>query len=105
MATYVFSYRNPKGYVPSPVTRAKWFDWFDDMGNALVDIGQPVGNRQTLGNCSPDSTELGGYSLVDAPDLDAAAAIAKGCPHLTGDGGVEVGELVELQPDARLSAG
>ena len=32
-------------------------------------------------------------------------AIAKGCPHLDRDGGVEVGELADLQPDARLTAG
>jgi hypothetical protein len=43
--------------------------------------------------------------MVTAPDLQAALAIAKGCPHLDRDGGVEVGELADLQPDARLNAG
>ena len=43
--------------------------------------------------------------FVNAPDLQAALAIAKGCPHLDRDGGVEVGELADLQPDARPSAG
>ena len=105
MATYVFSYRNPKGYAPSPETRAQWFDWFAGMGDALVNIGQPVSNRSSLGNCDSDTTELGGYTVVSAPDLQAALAIAKGCPHLDRDGGVEIGELADLQPDVRLNAG
>ena len=96
MATYVFSYRNPKGYVPTPETRALWLDWFEGMGDALVDIGKPVAGRGNLGNCDSDGTELGGYSLISAPDLDAALAMAKGCPHLDREGGVEVGELVEV---------
>ena len=104
MATFVLSYRNPKGYVPTPETRAQWFDWFAGMGDALVEIGKPVGGRANLGNCESGRTELGGYSVISAPDLDAALAIAKGCPHLDRDGGVEVGELVDVQPDARLSA-
>jgi hypothetical protein len=96
MATYVLSYRNPKGYSPTPETRAQWFAWFDGMGDALVDMGQPVGTRSELGNCDSDATEIGGYSLISAPDLEAAVSIAKGCPHLDRDGGVEVGELLAL---------
>lgn len=35
---------------------------------------------------------LTGYFLVDAPDMDAAVAIARGCPALTH------GETVEVRP-------
>jgi len=103
MPTYVFSYRNPKGYAPSPETREQWMAWFTGMGDALLDIGQPVAVRESLGTCDSDSTELGGYSMVSAPDLEAALAIAKGCPHLERDGGVEVGELAVLHPEGRIS--
>lgn len=66
------------------------------MGDPLADLGKPVdGGRAALGNCDPARTELGGYSLIDVPDLDAAVAIAKGCPHLDCGGGVEVGQLGE----------
>jgi len=101
MATFVLSYRNAKGYVPSPETRGAWFDWFHGMGDALLDMGQPVTSRQSVGTCDSDTTELGGYSLVDAADLDAAVAIAEKCPHLSHGGGVEVGELAEVQGDPR----
>lgn len=104
MATYVFSYRNPNGYVPTEQTRAQWMAWFEGMGDALVDIGKPVGERSSLGNCDSATTELGGYSLIDAPDLEAALAIAERCPHLNGHGGVEVGELVEVPEAAQLGA-
>jgi hypothetical protein len=98
MATYVLSYRNPKGYTPTPQTRAQWMAWFDGMGDALVNLGQPVGLRSNLGNCDSDTTELGGYSIVSAPDLATAVAIAEGCPALGRDGGIEVGELLDVTP-------
>jgi hypothetical protein len=39
-----------------------------------------------------DST-LGGYSLIRAGNLDAAAALARGCPLLSQGGAVEICEL------------
>jgi hypothetical protein len=51
------------------------------MGANLVDRGNPVFESSTLGNCATD-TVLGGYSLVTADDLEAAVALAKGCPAL-----------------------
>jgi len=74
---------------------AAWTAWFESMGAHLVNIGQPVFERGTLGNCAAD-TVLGGYSLVTADDLEAAVALAMGCPFLDQDGGVEVGELAVL---------
>ena len=41
---------------------------------------------------------VGGYSLVNAPDFDAACEIAKGCPVVTLSGGtVEVGETFDVE--------
>ena len=39
------------------------------------------------------STTLGGYSLIRACDLDAAVALARGCPLLPHGGAVEICEL------------
>ena len=77
---YVFSYRNPKGYAPSPETRGQWFDWFAGMGDALVNIGQPVGNRSSLGNCDSNTTELGGYSVVRRARPAGGAGDRQGLP-------------------------
>jgi YCII-related domain len=100
MPTYVLAYRNPAGYVPSPENGAAWRDWFQRMGDQLVDPGQPVTSGTTIGNCSPGSTQLGGFSLIRAADLDAAVAMAKGCPVLARGGGVEIGELGEVPASA-----
>jgi hypothetical protein len=95
MPTFVFTYRRATGYARTPQTLAAWNAWFGSMGEQLADQGKPVTAHTVLGNCSPDSTEPGGYSIVWADDLEAAAALAKGCPHLVHGGGVEVGELAE----------
>ena len=50
-------------------------------------------DRITDGGGSNPAT---GYSLVDAADIDAATAIAKGCPVTRGGGTVEVGEAFEV---------
>jgi hypothetical protein len=50
----------------------------------------------TVGNCGAD-TDLGGYSIVVADDLDAAMALIKGCPAVGDGGGVEVGEVTNTR--------
>jgi hypothetical protein len=90
------SYRNPIGYQPSNESIGAWMAWFDSMGDHLVELGKPVTETAGLGNHDPARTQLGGYSIISADDLESAIAIAKGCPHLDRDGGVEVGQLGEV---------
>jgi len=92
MPTFLFSYRMPKDYVLGrPESVAAWTGWFEDLGASVTDRGNPIFQSATVGNCGAD-TRLGGYSLITADDLDAALALAKGCPAL----GVEVGLITEL---------
>ena len=96
MPIFVLTYRNPIGYAPSPESTAAWMAWFDSMREQLVDRGKPVTDRSCLGDCATDRTQLGGYTLISADDLNGALAIAKGCPHLERGGGVEIGQLGEV---------
>jgi hypothetical protein len=96
MPIFVLTYRNLIGYAPSPESTAAWMAWFDSMREQLVDRGKPVTDRSCLGDCTTDRTQLGGYTLISADDLDGALAIAKGCPHLDRGGGVEIGQLGEV---------
>jgi hypothetical protein len=96
MAQFVFAYRAPQNYtVGSTDARAAWSDWFAAMGAQVTDIGKPVIETSVLGQVGA-GTQLGGYSIVTADDLEAAVALAKGCPFIGGGGGVEVGVLGEL---------
>jgi hypothetical protein len=94
MARFLFSYRVPHDYKPGPKTSPLWTAWFDGMGASRLDQGSGVKESSSLGDVGPD-TRLGGYSVVAADDLEAAVAIAKGCPAIGLGGGVEVGVILE----------
>jgi hypothetical protein len=96
MPTFVFTYRAPKGYVRTPESGLAWRAWFDGMSERVVDLGQPAVSPTGVGNCSSESTELGGYSLISADNLQDALAAARGCPYITEDGGIEIAELVPI---------
>ncbi len=104
MPTYLFSYRvaTPLRDVlgeSSEEQRAErvaaWNDWFDSMGDNLIERGQPVGVAHAVGNCDGEM-RAGGYSLVAAESLEEALRMAEGCPYVAWGGGVEVGEPLEL---------
>jgi hypothetical protein len=97
MAKFVISYRAPRDYVAGRADdMSAWAAWFDGMGASLADIGSPVREVTQLGECGA-SQRLRGYSVVTADDLEAAVAVAKGCPGLADPGfGVEVGAVEEL---------
>jgi hypothetical protein len=89
--TYVIVNRAPTDYAGSAEAAEAWAAWFGSLGSSLVDRGNPVFARHTLGDRT--GTELGGYTLVTAENLDAAVALAQECPMLAEGGAVEVGEL------------
>ena len=96
MAKFVISYRAPPDYVPGRADdMAAWAAWFDSMGARLADIGAPVREVTQLGECGA-SQRLRGYTVVTTGDLQAALALAQGCPGLADPGfGVEVGVVEE----------
>jgi len=95
MPTYVLTYRTQKDYRGSPESMNAWNSWFKELGDSVRERGNPVFARAQLGALATDSV-LGGYSLVEAANLDAAVEMAKTCPILASGGGVEVGELTVI---------
>jgi hypothetical protein len=94
MPMFLFSYRMPKTYrADYPDDIYSWSVWFQGLGANLVDADKPVVDGRTLGSCTPEILQ-GGYSLVDADDIDAAVELAGGCSGLRNGLGVEVGELL-----------
>lgn len=60
----------------------------------------PFGAAATVqpdgGSFDGGSAALTGYSIIGAPDLTAAAALAKGCPLLADGGTVDVYEALPM---------
>jgi hypothetical protein len=79
----------------------RWDAWFAELGDAVVDGGNPVAVAKTI---SPDGSvseggganPISGYSLITAVDIDAAVSRAKGCPVLETGGSVEVAETIDM---------
>jgi len=97
MATFVLTYRRPKDWTMGTADgMAAWNAFFEGIGDRLVDLGKPVSETTTLGDCGKDLRDLGGFSLITADDLQGAIALAKGCPFVGQGGGVEIGQLADL---------
>ncbi len=70
---------------------AAWMAWFDTLGKNLVEPGAPLGNRKTLG--ATFASKATGYCIVQAADLKAAVAMAKGCPAVAAGDSIEILEI------------
>ncbi len=80
---------------------AAWQAWFTEMGEAVVDGGNPVGQSYTVHAGGVDdnggANPVSGYSLIQAPDMVTATNYAKNCPMVVdGSGSVEVAETFDI---------
>lgn len=91
---YVFAFRGPVERRLTAEQEARWPAWFEDIKDSIADFGNRVGQVREVGGDGRRADELGGYIVINAESLDAAAALASGCPILQQGGSVEVGELV-----------
>lgn len=102
---YVFAYHGGGGMPEDEEVIAKemaaWGAWFESLGDAVVDGGNPFSQAKTVaedgsvtdgGGANP----MTGYSIVQADGIDAAVAMAKGCPGLANGGEVEVAEAIDM---------
>jgi hypothetical protein len=96
MRTYLFTYRSAKDYESTDETYGEWMSWFGELGPAVKELGNPIFDRRDIGDCRPETTMLGGYSLIEAEGLEEAVVHAATRPALAHRGGVEVGELTFL---------
>ncbi|HTJ58395.1 MAG TPA: YciI family protein [Devosiaceae bacterium] len=100
MTKYLFAYHGgatPETPEEGQKVMAAWVKWMGGLGAALVDGGNPIGSAKTVAKDGTVSEGGGanlvtGYSIVEAPSLDAAVKMAQSCPILASGGSVEVGE-------------
>lgn len=114
MAKFMFVYREPEMDMSSVspeemqqvfqqwmtwISGAMESGWMTEAGDALKPEGKVVkgGSVVTDGPFAESKELVGGYSVVEAADLDAAVKLADGCPALSVGGSVEVRELMNVQ--------
>jgi hypothetical protein len=87
MKKFVFIYNGPQATeAPGDEVMAMWMKWFGELGDKLVDGGNPFGadvREVTASGSKPvtDGRALG-YSIVNAESHEAACELAKDCPML-----------------------
>ena len=80
---------------------AAWGSWIQDLGKAMVDAGNPTGPAKTIASNGTVSdgggpNPLTGYSVIEAPNLDAAVKLAQNCPQLASGGSIQVAETFDV---------
>jgi hypothetical protein len=110
MANFLFVYRRGteayRKLTPEEMQQQmqRWQDWITEgvqkgwminYGDGLKEEGRVVNGKKVVtdGPFVEAKEIVGGYSIVQAENLDAAAEIAKGCPVLLAGGKVEVRPL------------
>jgi hypothetical protein len=75
---------------------AAWHAWMEKHHAALADAGGPLGKtkRITAHGIADTANEMGGYVVVRADSLEAAAKLFENHPHFT----IFPGESVEVMP-------
>lgn len=106
MSQFLYLYRGGRTTPPSPDEAQrimqKWMTWLKGLGESgnLKDQGQPLeprgkvvkGKAKTITDAPfAEAKDLvGGFTVVEARDINEAAELSKGCPILEEDGTVEV---------------
>ena len=111
MSEFLFLYRGGEtGRSPERVQQSmqKWMAWFQELNQKghIKDRGQPLeragklvkGKQKTVtdGPFAEAKDVVGGYTLIEARDLDQAVELSKGCPIFEVDGGVEVRPVMKI---------
>ena len=113
MSEFVYLYRggqNPTQRSPEATQQVmqKWMAWFKELGDSghIKNMGQPLehsgklvkGKQKTVtdGPFAEAKDVIGGYSLIEARDLDQAVELSKGCPIFEAEGAVEVRPVMKM---------
>ena len=111
MSEFLFLYRGGSREGSPEQTQQvmqKWMAWFKDLGDKghVKNVGQPLertgklvkGKQKTVtdGPFAEAKDVVGGYSLIEARDLDQAVELSKGCPIFEVEGAVEVRPVMKM---------
>ncbi len=111
MSQFVYLYRGAeRGRSPEKMQEMmqKWMTWMKQLTEKghIKDPGQPrehtgklvKGKQKTVtdGPFAEAKDIVGGYTLIEARDLDQAVELSKGCPIFEVEGAVEVRPVMKM---------
>lgn len=103
MPDYIIAYHGgnkPESPEEGEKNMAKWKAWVEDLGDAVVNPGTPLGKSKTVSSSGVTDdggpNPLSGFSMVKAGSMDEALEMAKACPFLETGGTLEVAEVMEM---------
>ncbi len=106
MAKYILTYKGSATDMEnmsaedSKKVMMAWKVWMEAVGSNLVDVGAPMANGLSIVDDGSEgvASELSGYSIVEANDIDDAKALAKDHPFLSEGAGNFAIDIFELMP-------
>jgi hypothetical protein len=104
MATYLLAYHGggmPETEEQQAQVVAAWAAWYEELGAAIVDGGNPVGAWKTMASDGSVSAGGGanpitGYTVISASGMEEATELSRGCPILGTGGSIEICETFDV---------
>ncbi|MEM7333979.1 MAG: hypothetical protein AAF490_17980 [Chloroflexota bacterium] len=102
MTNYVLIYTGgtiPESEEEQQAVMAAWGAWYGQMGEAVVDGGNPFNQSKKVsagGAISDDALPITGYTVISADSLDDAVAKVKDHPHTKHGGQVSVYQTFQM---------
>jgi hypothetical protein len=105
MPKYVLTYQGEMSMEDMPTDpeaiqamMAKWGAWYESMGSGLVDGGAPfsVSSAIDASGATDAPAKITGYTIIEAADMAAATAIAKGSPVIENGHTVQISEAIDM---------
>ena len=103
MANFLFVYYGGKMETDPKLAKksmAEWMAWFEKLGKAVVDGGNPTQAGKVVSKTGVKSGAMGeavtGYSVISAQNLEAAVEIAKTSPQIGAGGQIAVYSIMSM---------
>jgi len=104
MTNYVLLYTGggmPESEEEQAAVMAAWGAWYESVGSAVVDGGNPFGvskhvNGKGVSDGSASSPPVTGYTIISADSLDEAVAKVGNHPHVNYGGQVTIHETFQM---------
>jgi len=103
MPNFVLAYHGGKKFETQEegmTHMTKWRAWSQNLGDAVIDPGVPVGMSKTVSaegvvdNGGPNP--ISGITILQASSFDEVIEMTKACPHIDIGGSIEVAEAMNM---------